>query len=286
MNSLIVDHINELKNDSLHGAGWLSRKSIQIMQLAIQQTGAVTVSDFIAETKITAAEIARARPSMISITNYINQFLKHIIISSQHTNELELLKKLALTKCNELLKRSEESSLKAAEHGSKVIGKGDIVMTCSYSSTVCETIKIAYTQLNELQIIAAESIYGRNNYGHITAKQLGQYNIAVTVVKDDEINKRVQDVSLALVGADTMLADGTLINGIPTYVLAKACSEQRIPFYCICETAKFDLLNYRDKHFKPEPGFEKTPPALITGIITEEGVMSPDQVINYKAEAD
>lgn len=223
---------------------------------------------------------------MISIDNYINQFLNQVIAAAEKTDQLELLRSFALTKGSELIKQSEESPLKAAEFGAKMIGNGDVVITCSYSSTVCQTLKIAHSELVQFQVIAAESKYRGNNYGDITAEQLGQYNVAETVIKDNELNRHMQDATIALVGSDSILPDGTLINGIPTHKLAKASSNKRIPLYCICETAKFCIQNYESKHRNPEPGFERIPLSLITGIITEKGIMYHDQVINYIAETN
>jgi translation initiation factor 2B subunit (eIF-2B alpha/beta/delta family) len=286
MNRLITDQINELKNDRLHGASWLSRKSINILQMAIQESNMATVSDFIADMKTTATEIAKARPSMISIDNYINQLLNYVIAAAQKTDQLELLRSIALIKGSELIKQSEESPLKAAEFGAKMISNGDVVITCSYSSTVCQTLKIAHSELVQFQVIAAESKYKDNNYGVIMAEQLRQHNVAVTVIEDSELNKQLQNATMVLVGADSILPDGSLINGIPTHKLAKASSKRRIPLYCICETAKFYSQNYKRKHHQPESGFERIPPTLITGIITEKGMLNHDQVINYIGETN
>ena len=102
----------------------------------------------------------------------------------------------------------------------------------------------------------------------------------------DKITRRNPKADKALVGADSILADGTLINGRPTSNLAKAASDKKIPFYCVCETNKFDIQNHRSKHDELEPGFEMIPSTSITGIITEQGLMNPDQVIDFIAEAD
>ncbi len=286
MERFISDQIDELRSDNVHGAGWLSRKSIDILKMAVQQNCEDAVSGFIEDIRITAAAIAGARPSMISISNYINQFLNYIIAASQNINRVDLLRSFAVDKGNQLLTKSRESSLKAAEHGAKTIGSRAAAITCSYSSTVCETFKIAHDNLNHLRVIAAESCYGKNSYGYITAEQLGKHGIAVTVIKDNEIVKYIGGTDLALVGADSILADGTLINGIPTYNLAKACSEEGIPFYCICETAKFDIHKINNNRSKPEPGFEKIPPDLIAGVITEDGIMNPYRVISYIDEVN
>jgi translation initiation factor 2B subunit (eIF-2B alpha/beta/delta family) len=83
------------------------------------------------------------------------------------------------------------------------------------------------------------------------------------------------------VGADTILADGSLINGTSTYRLAQAASLANIPFYCICETAKFDYQNPDRKQPELEPGFELILSSLITAIITETGMIKPSDVANY-----
>lgn len=284
MNPKVTEKINELRNDRLHGAGWLSRQAISTLNLAINESQVDTVADFVDEVRMVATELTKARPSMISIANYIHQLLHQIVLRSENEKDLDSLKNFAQTKGNELIKFSEEAASKAAEYGCGIISDLDIVITCSYSSTACETFKLAKQRGAKFQVIIAESRSKGKAYGEITAKQLKQHRIPVEVIADEDIRLRISKADKALVGADSILTDGSLINGTPTHRLAQAAKGENIPFYTVCETAKFDIPGYIAKGAKPEPGFDKTPPDLITGVITEKGTIEPSQVIAYIAK--
>ncbi len=281
MNPKIAEKINEIKNDRLHGAGWMSREAINTLNLAVIESGAETVDVFVDEMKMVAAEIMAARPSMISIPNYISRLMHDIILSSQCQQQLGSLKNFAQTRANELITFSRQAAAKAAEYGAEIIGDKDTVMTCSYSSTVCQTFEIAKNKGIQFRVIIAESQYKGKFYGKISAGQISRHRIPVTVVHDKDIHHHVAEATEALVGADTVLSDGSVINGTPTYRLARAASRANIPFYSVCETVKFDTRNRQDKQPGPEPGFVKTPSDMITGIITEAGILKPDQVKLY-----
>lgn len=281
MNPKVIERIDEIRNDRLHGAGWLSRQAISTLKLAVSESQADTAASFIDEIKIVAAELAKARPSMISIANYINQLLQQVMLGAQNEKNLDFLRSLARSKAIELTKLSEEATSKATEYGYGIIGDLDTVITCSYSSTVCEAFKLAKQKGKEFQVLVAESRINDKAYGEITAKQLKQHLIPVQVVPDKYIHLRISKADKALVGADSILSDGSLINGTPTHALASAAKEQNIPFYTVCVTAKFDTQEYIPKASEPEPGFDKTPSDLITGIITEKGIMKPSLVIAY-----
>ena len=101
-----------------------------------------------------------------------------------------------------------------------------------------------------------------------------------------------------MVGADRICADGEVINGTGTYPLALAGEKHEIPFYVLCETLKFDFSTSSDKvdleekdpseviepgQLPPEvsianPYFDITPLELVTGIVTENGVLMADKM--------
>jgi len=94
-------------------------------------------------------------------------------------------------------------------------------------------------------------------------------------------------------GADRICADGALVNGVGTYLVALAAQRAELPFYALCETLKFDprlpstaveLEEKEAAEVAPEgslpegvtvrnPYFDITPADLITGIVTEEGLV-------------
>jgi translation initiation factor 2B subunit (eIF-2B alpha/beta/delta family) len=284
VNSKIIEKLNKLKNDRVHGAGWLSQQAISTLNLAISESQARTVADFVEEIKTVAAELIKARPSITSIANYINQFLQQVVLMSQSEQNLASLKSFAKAKRNEIIKSSVRAVSKAVEYGCGIITDLDTVITCSYSSTVCKVIELSRERGTKFRVIIAESRFKDKAYGEITAEQLMKHQIPAEIIRDENIQLRMSKADKALIGADSITADGYLINGTPTLTLAQTAKKKRIPFYTICETAKFDIQGCTSKGAELEPGFDKTPLDLITGIITEKGTMQPSLVIAYIEE--
>ena len=284
LNTKVIDKINKLKNDRVHGAGLLARQAISILNLAINESQAQTVAEFVEEIQTVAAELVKARPSITPIANYINQFLQQITLRAQSEKNLASLKSFAKAKGNELIRSSVRAVSKAVEYGCGIITDLDTVITCSYSSTVCKVLELSRQRETRFRVIIAESRFGDKAYGEITAEQLMRHQIPVEIIRDENIQLRISKADKVLVGADSITADGYLINGIPTFTLAQAAKKKKIPFYTICETAKFDTQGYTTKAPELEPGFDKTPLDLITGIVTEKGTMQPSLVIAYIEE--
>jgi ribose 1,5-bisphosphate isomerase len=284
LNTRIIEEINKLKNDRVHGAGLLARQAISILNLAINESQAQTIAEFVEEIQTVAAELIKARPSITPIANYTNQLLQQITLRAQGEKNLASLKSSAKAKGNELIKSSVKAVSKAVEYGCGIIADLDTVITCSYSSTVCKVLELSKQRDTRFRVIVAESRFGDKAYGEITAEQLMKNQIPVEIICDENIQIRISKADKAVVGADSITADGYLINGTPTLTLAQAAKKKKIPFYTICETAKFDIQGYTTKATELEPGFDKTPLDLITGIVTEKGTMQPSLVIAYIEE--
>jgi methylthioribose-1-phosphate isomerase len=105
------------------------------------------------------------------------------------------------------------------------------------------------------------------------------------------------EVDVVLVGADRVAANGDTANKVGTYPLAVLAARHGIPFYVCAPTSSVDLatpdgstieieeraadevLEFRGVRIAPpgtevrNPAFDVTPAELITGIVTEEGVV-------------
>ena len=137
----------------------------------------------------------------------------------------------------------------------------------------------------------------------LTAWEMVQENIPVTLVTDNMSGYLMQQgrVDLIVVGADRIAVNGDTANKIGTYTLAVLAERHRIPFYIAAPLSTIDLTipdgsaipieerdpsevtGFRGVRWAPEgvfvanPAFDVTPAALITGLITEKGVITrPD----------
>jgi methylthioribose-1-phosphate isomerase len=133
----------------------------------------------------------------------------------------------------------------------------------------------------------------------LTAYELMQEGIPCTLITDSMAGHLMSrgEVDVVVVGADRIAANGDVANKIGTYPLAVLAKRHRIPFYVAAPLSTFDpkiangpripieerpaaeVTGYRDRRWAPKgvavrnPAFDVTPAELITGIITERGVV-------------
>jgi methylthioribose-1-phosphate isomerase len=138
----------------------------------------------------------------------------------------------------------------------------------------------------------------------LTAWELSRSGVACTVIADGMLASRLRrgDVRCAIVGADRIAANGDVANKIGTYGLALAARAHGVPFYVaapsstidlatpdgsripIEERARDEVARIGDRTLAPEgvavwnPAFDVTPAALITGILTDRGVLAPSEL--------
>ena len=142
---------------------------------------------------------------------------------------------------------------------------------------------------------------GTGRTGERLAQELGAYGIPVTFIDDTAAGLYVSKVNKVMVGADRVCADGGVVNGIGTYPLALVAQRAGIPVYVFCETLKFDpRLNSDEVDLEEKeasevaapgslpsgtkvknPYFDITPLELVTGIVTENGLLAAPEVIIY-----
>ncbi|MGW8289063.1 MAG: hypothetical protein ACWGNP_02210, partial [Candidatus Bathyarchaeia archaeon] len=58
-----------------------------------------------------------------------------------------------------------------------------------------------------------------------------------------------------------------------------AAKECGIPFYSVCETSKVNTLSYLGKKVELKEGFDLAPANLITGLVTEKGILDADAIV-------
>jgi translation initiation factor 2B subunit (eIF-2B alpha/beta/delta family) len=76
-----------------------------------------------------------------------------------------------------------------------------------------------------------------------------------------------------------VLYDGSIINGCPTYGVAVEADDSGVPFFSVCESIKANTLSYLGKNIEAQKGFDLIPSNLITGIITEKGILDFQQIV-------
>jgi methylthioribose-1-phosphate isomerase len=133
----------------------------------------------------------------------------------------------------------------------------------------------------------------------LTAWELAQAGVPHTLIPDVAAGHLMSrgEVDVVLVGADRVAANGDTANKVGTYTLAVLAARHGIPFYVCAPLSSVDLatpdgdaipieerpadevLQVRGVTIAPpdtdvrNPAFDVTPAELITGVVTEEGVV-------------
>ena len=195
-------------------------------------------------------------------------------------------------------------------HGAPLIADGARVMThCNAGAlataghgTALGVVRSARDAGKRISVIANETrpyLQG----ARLTAWEMVQENIPVTLVTDNMAGHLMRQgrVDVIVVGADRIAANGDTANKIGTYTLAVLAERHRIPFYVAAPLSTIDMAiadgsaipieerdaaevtGFRGARWAPEgvsvanPAFDVTPAELITGLVTEKGVINrPD----------
>jgi len=153
----------------------------------------------------------------------------------------------------------------------------------------------------------------RNQGASLTAWELGHHGVAHTVIADNTGGHLMQHgmVDMAIVGTDRVAANGDVCNKIGTYLKALAAHDNRLPFYVALPSPTIDFsiedgmsqipieqraadevatmtgrtIDGRIETVRVVPegspianyGFDVTPSRLVTGLITERGLLKADR---------
>ena len=277
--SLLSDKIREIKYDRTSGASQIARNALGVLKFFAQTSKHETCKGFKEDFVEVGRKLFETRLNMASVQNLVAQIVYEV--NALEESDLVSVRKFAASRIDKLCEESKVAVKKCAECAATLIGDFDCLASCSDSSTVCETFRVAKQAGKSFKVYVAESRSGDGGfrYGEIMAAFLTSIDVRVEVFPDNEIRSYVQEVKCVLVGTDSVIFDGSVINGKPTCELAVVAKDSGIPFYSVCETSKANTLSYLGKKVELREGFDLAPANLITGIVTEKGILDSNAIV-------
>ena len=284
----VEESITTIAEDHRSGASRIARVALETMALLVLESkGRPKAEDL----ELAARRISEAQPAMSIVHNVAHMFarlvgegLDPVAVRMQILDELDTSKD-----------RIARSYLKVApEHA--------VVVTTSFSDNVLATLQLLHEKERLSRVFVLESrplLEGR--FLGIALREAG---IAASLTPDALGPSLVAESTAVLVGADSVLRDGSVVNKIGSYGLALAAREHGKPFHVACETLKFDvrhdaaswpgcpLMRPREVWENPPEEieivnryFEVVPAPLVTAIVTERGSYAPDLVRTMAAQS-
>lgn len=278
--SNVYDEVGEIEKDTHRGARELTVVALEGLRRSIKQFQASNEQELTGFLLTAARAFAQARPSMISITNSMStvayDVLRHAVVQGG-------LRECVLHMIDEQLTRLEKAFGNVISNAANLVKHNSTVITCSYSSTVLETLIGIGRTGRSFKVLAlpSPSLNESIEYGVLMCERLHDAGIRAAVIGEEMIEKHVRFVDIALVGADSILPDGSVINGSPTLRLARESSNCNKQFCVASETWKINPLPLLGIKPPIEKGMERIPSDLVTTFATEDGLIAPKDICSY-----
>lgn len=274
--------IDKVLNDKSSGATELSINTLHYLITYANSLNTHTPIECKTKLLFLASKLMRVRPSMAPLQNILAQWINKFTDLTMHSgiNMAAEVQKL----CDAMIADIKNRQKMLTKHATSGLEHCNTIMTISRSSAVTEVLK----QLPQrpLHIIVCESRPGYE--GRVLAIELAENQICVDYIIDAAISNHIDRADAVLVGADTILADGSVVNKCGTSLLAIAAKYFCIPFYVVADTNKYSGLHKDEIRLEEMPTpelaapvsqwiyphniyFDITDSELVDGYFTERG---------------
>lgn len=277
------------------------------LALAGFQSQAGEIRQLRADLREAAEELEQARPTAVNLAWALKRMLRRAIETEGSADDLRAA---MLAEAQKIADEDVATNQRIAEHGAALIQKGDtIIHHCNTGAlatvdwgTALGVIRKAHEQGKQIHVLVDET-RPRLQGARLTAWELQQYGIPYEIISDNAAGYflRTGQAQKVLFGADRVAANGDVANKIGTYMLALAAHDNQVPAYSVVPTSTIDLSLAGGDQIPIEerqagevlnlqvdgvpvvpagsaarnPAFDVTPNRLISGIVTENGVVYP-----------
>jgi methylthioribose-1-phosphate isomerase len=295
-----------IKTMVIRGAPAIGVAAAMGVALGLRRSQSTGTQKLAAEFYKTCELLAATRPTAVNLFWAIERMKRSFAAAVAAGESVDQIKD-RLDREAQAIHDEDVASCKAmGAHGAEVVPAEATVLThCNAGAlatagygTALGVIRGAVERGKRVAVLADETrpfLQG----ARLTAWELVRDGIPTTVITDNMAGAimRTGHIDLVVVGADRIAANGDTANKIGTYSVAVLAKEHEIPFYVAAPLSTIDLntpdgasipieeRNAREvshlggSQLTPEgalirnPAFDVTPSKLITGIITERGIL-------------
>jgi methylthioribose-1-phosphate isomerase len=302
---------NAIKKLVVRGAPAIGVTAAFGLALAAQASRAKALPELMTDLDTAFKTLRATRPTAVNLF----WALERVMEKAKRAKTVEDAKKAVLDEALKMSEEDVEANRHMGANGAKMFRDGDVVLThCNAGSlatvaygTALGVIRAARESGKRLSVIATETRPVMQG-SRLTAFELQHDGIDVSLIPDTAVGHMMAKgaIKRVIVGADRVLRSGHVFNKIGTYQVAILASRHKVPFYVAAPLSTFDfesspkevmieersvdeVVKVGKKRIAPKgvrifnPAFDMTPPELITGIITEKGVLKPPFEKNLKA---
>lgn len=229
----IRKRLSDLKNDNTAGARELVFKALDIItcQLNLIEDPNENIEEKIIEL---IRKIINSRPSMAPLISTMGYILQNSELLNKIAIEVSINKfEKDWTERNKALEKNFQKflNLYAKSHFK--------LMLISYSSTIVNLLSKFNNYNLELYVLESRPLFE----GRRTAEILSQY-FKTHLIVDAAIGKFIDQIDMVVIGVDSILKDGSIINKIGTYPLVLVANANKKKVYAVCDSFKYNLRSH------------------------------------------
>ena len=274
--------------------------------LLLGRTAGQGPDEILSQFEAAASALIAARPTAVNLAWAVEHMMT--CVRHEHLNAFpEGWTDRLKAEADQLFDADRQACLTMGKIGAELIPRGGRVLThCNAGSlavsefgTALAPIYAAHAGGNPVHVFVDETrplLQG----SRLTAFELMAHEVPCTLITDNMAAHvmATHQVDLVIVGADRVAANGDAANKIGTLGVAVLAKHFKIPFYVVCPYSTVDLRTPRGADIEIEeraptevrevygvqvaprdvnvfnPAFDVTPAELISGIITERGLIS------------
>lgn len=257
------------------------------------------------------ALIGAARPTAVNL-HWAMQRMRRVATTA-NTSDLALLQQALVAEAEAIHAEDRAICRAIGEYGRSLIAPGSGILThcnagalaVSELGTATAPLYMAHAHGTAFRVYVDETrplLQG----SRLTAWELSRGGLDVTLICDNAAAHLMAEgaIDCVIVGTDRVTANGDVINKIGTSAVAIAARHFGIPFYVACPSSTFDAATARGADVTIEerasdevtriagtyvaapgvkvrnPAFDVTPHTLVTGFITDRGLIRPPFDLN------
>jgi methylthioribose-1-phosphate isomerase len=286
------------------------------LALAGYESASTSTDDLLADLKASAAVLKASRPTAVNLAWAVDRLMR-VAEKMKDERNADTVRAAILTEAQNLADEDVAINKRMAEHGAALINDGDtIIHHCNTGAlatvdwgTALGVIRTAHEQGKKIHVLVDET-RPRLQGARLTAWELEQYGIPYEIISDNMSGYflKAGKAQKVFFGADRVAANGDVANKIGTYMLSLAAKDNNVPAYAVVPTSTVDLslahgglipieerntdevlgIQFQGEPIAPKnakarnPAFDVTPNRLLSGIVTENGVVYPPFDVNLK----
>ena len=257
--------------------------------------------------------IGTSRPTAVNLFNALTQMRS--LAEFNPDKSVSVLKAVLEAEANAIFEEDRAVCRAMGAHGASLIKNGDTLMTVCNAGALATAdygtaLGVMYAAKEAGKKFKVYSLETRPllQGARLTCWELMRNRIDVTLICDNMAASvmRNKGIDLIFAGADRIASNGDTANKIGTYMLAVLAKYHGVPFYVVAPKTTFDLKIKSGKDIPIEersseevtafgarptapkgvavfnPAFDVTPNELISGIVTEYGIVRKNYAANIK----